>query len=284
MKTKLLPRHFQWNGAQTPQRGRRGSPSPLNGERARVRGDDDKRRFFALDSRRPMPAAFSCSLKPLAGTTPHPPSLSSLRGKGSQAACRSHSLTRRKYHGTRKQTLIPGLLCAALLSSGCATYKRRSLDQAQAQQIEQAYPLRKPALTRETEDKILTLDPAHVTAKEIAEVLSQVPAPRIINIHGGIAPVHLRMISFSEFLIGLGYPRSSIPNPGDGPYTFSCYESSETIAGMIAWYYEHEGLRPIIVGHSQGGFQVVKVLHKLAGLCAQKPEAWNPLTRQPEKR
>src|SRR2546426_5634640 len=36
------------------------------------------------------------------------------------------------------------------------------------------------------------------------------PAPRIINIHGGIAPVQLRMVSFSEFLVGMGYPRSSI--------------------------------------------------------------------------
>ncbi|HYV26086.1 MAG TPA: hypothetical protein VFA77_01020, partial [Candidatus Eisenbacteria bacterium] len=106
-----------------------------------------------------------------------------------------------------KSIFLPGLLCAALLSSGCATYKRRGLDLAQAQQIEQAYPLRKPALTRETEDKILALDPGHVTAKDVAEVLSQVPAPRIINIHGGIAPVHLRMISFSEFLVGMGYPR-----------------------------------------------------------------------------
>src|SRR6185369_6109267 len=183
-----------------------------------------------------------------------------------------------------KSIFLPGLLCAALLSSGCATYKRRGLDLAQAQQNEQAYPLRKPALTRETEDKILALDPGHVTAKDVAEVLSQVPAPRIINIHGGIAPVHLRMISFSEFLVGMGYPRSSITNPGDGTYTFSCYESSETIAGMIAWYYEREGLRPMMVGHSQGGFQMIKVLHKLAGLSAKKLEVWNPLTWQAEKR
>jgi len=47
-----------------------------------------------------------------------------------------------------------------------------------------------------------------------------------------------------------GYPEASIRNPGDGTWTFSCYESSDMIAGMIAWYYEKEGMRPIIVGHS----------------------------------
>ena len=26
---------------------------------------------------------------------------------------------------------------------------------------------------------------------------------------------------------------------------------SEELTGMIAWYYEHEGLRPMMVGHSQ---------------------------------
>src|SRR5438876_8469618 len=115
MKGKLLARHFQWNAAQTSHRVLRGSPSPLNGERAGVRGGDDKRRRFALDSRRPMPAAFSCNLKPFAGTTPHPQSLSPLRGEGR----------------TRKQTLIAGLLCAAVIFSGCATYKRRGLEPAQ---------------------------------------------------------------------------------------------------------------------------------------------------------
>jgi hypothetical protein len=111
-----------------------------------------------------------------------------------------------------------------------------------------------------------------------------VPAPRIINIHGGIFPVHTRMISFSEFLIGRGYPRNRIKNPGDGTYTFSCYESSELIAGMIAWYYEKEGLRPMMVGHSQGAMQAVKILDELAGKTAKRLYVWSPLTWQKEKR
>jgi hypothetical protein len=62
----------------------------------------------------------------------------------------------------------------------------------------------------------------------------------------------------------MGYPAASLTNPSDGTYTFSCYENSEKIAGVMAWYYEKEGLRPMMLGHSQGGMQVVKVLHRLA--------------------
>ena len=43
----------------------------------------------------------------------------------------------------------------------------------------------------------------------------------------------LCMKSFSEFLIGMGYPEISIRNPDDGSYSFSCYASSEKIAGAI---------------------------------------------------
>lgn len=175
------------------------------------------------------------------------------------------------------------LLGTAVLVSGCATYVRHGLDPAQARQVESSTVRRECALTRETAQKILALDPEHVTEKDIRGVLSQAPAPRIINIHGGIYPVHRRMIAFSEFLIGMGYPGASIANPGDGTYTFSCYESSEKIAGVIAWYYERERLRPMIVGHSQGGMQAVKVLRKLAGLSAKRLHVWNPLTWKEEE-
>ena len=175
------------------------------------------------------------------------------------------------------------LLGSALLVSGCATYVRHGLDAAQARQVELSAVRREYVLCKETEQKILALDPEHVTEKDIRGVLSQAPAPRIINIHGGVYPVHCRMIAFSEFLMGMGYPGASIANPGDGTYTFSCYESSEKIAGVIAWYYEREGLRPMIVGHSQGGMQTVKVLRKLAGLSAKRLHVWNPLTWKEEE-
>ena len=141
-----------------------------------------------------------------------------------------------------------------------------------------------PELSTDVEDRILALNPLHVSEKDIREVLSRAPAPRIINIHGGIYPVHRRMISFSQFLIGMGYPAFAITNAADGTYTFSCYESSDLVTGMIAWYYEHEALRPIVVGHSQGGFQAVKILHKLAGHYSKQMAVWNPLTWKRENR
>jgi len=168
--------------------------------------------------------------------------------------------------------------------SGCATYDRRGLDSPRAHEIEAVYASRKDTLSTELKARILALDPEHLMESQIREVLSQAPAPRIINIHGGIFPVHTRMISFSKFLVGMGYPEFSLTNAADGTCTFSCYESSAKVAGMIAWYYEKEGLRPVVVGHSQGGMQAVKVLYKLAGRTASKLEVWSPLTWQPEGR
>jgi hypothetical protein len=172
----------------------------------------------------------------------------------------------------------------AVAGAGCATYHRHGLSSERAREIEATRALRANVLTPELKARILALDPERVTEAQIREVLSRAPSPRIINIHGGIYPVHLKMISFSKFLVGMGYPEFSLTNAADGTYTFSCYESSAKIAGMIAWHYEKEGLRPIIVGHSQGGMQAVKILYKLAGHTAGKLEVWSPLTWQPEGR
>jgi len=173
---------------------------------------------------------------------------------------------------------------AAMVGSGCATYNRHGLDSGQAREFESAYASHQDTLSPEIKARILALDPEHLTELQIREVLSRVPAPRIINIHGGIFPVHTRMISFSKFLVGMGYPEFSLTNAADGTYTFSCYESSAKVAGMIAWYYEKEKMRPVIVGHSQGGFQAVKVLYHFAGGPDSRLEVWNPLTWQPEGR
>lgn len=176
------------------------------------------------------------------------------------------------------------LLVCVLVFSGCGTYNRRGLDPLHARQIQQEVVPGKPSLPRALEDQILALNPEAVTARDVAEVLARAPAPQILLIHGGLASVIDEMVSFSEFLQGMGYPAVSLTNAGDGTYTFSCYESSEMIAGVVAWYYEQEGLRPMMVGHSQGGIQAIKVLHQLAGHFAPKIEVYNPLTWQTEQR
>jgi len=143
------------------------------------------------------------------------------------------------------------------------------------------------SLPPDIEEKILALDPEHITEIEIKDLLSHAPAPRIIKIHGGVYPVLLMtslMKSFSEFLISMGYPEASIRNPADGTYSYSCYSGSEKLAGEIAWYYEREGMRPMIVGHSQGGIQAVKILHELAGSFSSELSVWNPITEKKEAR
>ncbi len=179
---------------------------------------------------------------------------------------------------------IISILCAAFLLAGCALYDRHGLTPARAAVIEKNFGLVKYCLTPDQEAKILALNPAHVSAADLKNVLAQAPAPQIINIHGGIYPVHRQMISFARFLVGMGYPEASIRNPGDATWTFSCYEDTDMIAGMIAWYYEKEGLRPMMIGHSQGGMQVVRILDKFADTDTNSLEVWSPLTWQSELR
>lgn len=176
------------------------------------------------------------------------------------------------------------ILLAALCLSSCAVYDRKGLPPERAEVM-----LAKPGSAAfkpspELEKRILALDPEHLTDADVRETLSQAPAPRVINLHGGIAPVHEMMISFSHFLMGMGYPQSSLTNPSDGTYTFSCYEDADIITGQIAWFYEREGMRPVMIGHSQGGMQAVKVLYRLAGKPGTKLYVWNPYTWQKEDR
>ena len=175
-------------------------------------------------------------------------------------------------------------LLATTILAGCGTYPRQGLDAAQAQQLEQTLARHESGLTPEQETKILALDPRNVTGQDVRELLSNAPAPRIINLHGGVHSTVRHSRSFAEFLIGMGYPGRSLTNASDGTWTFSCYESSRKIAGVIAWYYEKEGLRPMMVGHSQGGMQAVKVLHRLAQKPPAKLHVWNPITWSQETR
>ncbi len=173
-------------------------------------------------------------------------------------------------------------LCVTFVLAGCATQKPSSAQPAldpRPSTLDSELPL-----SAATQAKILALDPENVSQKEISEVLAQAPAPRIINIHGGILPRHANMNSFSEFLIGMGYPAASIRHPNDGSYTFGYYDKSDMIAGVIAAYYESDGLRPMMVGFSQGGFQAMRVLHKLAGDSTDRLAVWNPLTEVSEER
>jgi hypothetical protein len=130
--------------------------------------------------------------------------------------------------------------------------------------------------------QLLALDPARVSAREVADVLARAPAPRIVLLQGSIAPI--TMEPFAEFLIAMGYPPDRIRHPRDGSYSSSSFTDSQQLAGALAWYYETERLRPLVIGHSQGGMLAIRVLHDLAGAFGEAIPVWNPVTDAAEPR
>jgi hypothetical protein len=181
---------------------------------------------------------------------------------------------------------VPSILLLGiyLVTSGCATSRGPTVGLARADRVPPTALRRLRELPAEVREKLMALNPEQVTESEIKNLLSRMPAPRIISINGGLLPIKSSMTSFARFLIGMGYPEESIRNPGDGTYTFGYSDTCDQIAGAVAWYYEREGLRPMIVGHSLGGIQTVRVLHRLAGDPKKDLRVWNPMTGSEEPR
>ena len=147
--------------------------------------------------------------------------------------------------------------------------------------------LKSVQLDQALEERLLALDPDQISGEDVRDTLSKAPAPRIVLLHGGIYPVYLAMTSFAEFLIGMGYPDERIRRPDgvlDSLYSYSPYQDSREVAGLIAWYYERDGVRPMMIGHSQGGVQAVKVLYDLAGASGADLQVWNPVADVAEDR
>ncbi len=167
---------------------------------------------------------------------------------------------------------------------GCATTRPIDPGAAVASRPAPQAVLRALALDPALEERILALDPGRITETDVRMTLAAGPTPRIMNLHGGIYPVHLVMESFSRFLISMGYPEAKLRHPQDGRLSHSPYEPSARIAGAVAWYYEREGMMPMLVGHSQGGIQAVKVLYELAGAHGDHVRVWNAATDEAEER
>jgi len=178
---------------------------------------------------------------------------------------------------SNSSSLLALLLALTVALGGCAVRPLR----APADVPALAPP---PVTDRALEDRILALDPEKVSAADVANVLRKGPTPRIMLLHGGIYPVHLSMVSFGHFLVGMGYPEAKIRDPFDGTWSHSPYEDAERLAGIAAWYYEKDGMPPMMIGHSQGGMQAVKVLHVLNGEYSPVVAVWNPLSDFAEDR
>jgi hypothetical protein len=132
------------------------------------------------------------------------------------------------------------------------------------------------------EQRLLDLDPEHVSARDVSEVLAQTQAPRIILLQGSFGPI--TMEPFAEFLIAMGYPEERITNPRDGSRSSSSFMGSGKLAGTLAWYYEKEGTYPLLIGHSQGGMLAIRVLYELTGAFAAAIPVWNPMKDEAEPR
>lgn len=120
------------------------------------------------------------------------------------------------------------------------------------------------------------LDCGRLDSAGARRALAELPAPRIVLLNGSVPIV--TMDAFAQFLIGMGYPEQSLRDPRGGALSQSSYTSSETLAGALAWHYEHDGLRPMLIGHSQGGMLVVRTLHELAGAFHDTVPVYDPVT------
>ena len=174
-------------------------------------------------------------------------------------------------------------LAAALALAGCATQPLAPAAVIQPKAGDHA-ALKALKVDRALEDRILALDPARVSESDVADVLSKGPAPQIMLVHGGVYPVHLAMTSFGSFLMDMGYPEAKIRSPGSGDWSYSPYSTTDRLAGILAWHYEQDGMRPMIVGHSQGGLYAVKILKELAGKYADRVAVWDPVTDHAQQR
>ena len=184
----------------------------------------------------------------------------------------------------RRRMLLAVLALAALMAGGCETEPPVVADPAPLARPSAQSVLRSVTADRALEDRILALDPERITADDVRNTLAKAPAAQIMLMHGGIVGVYLAMISTGQFLTALGYPEKRIRHPGDRRWSHSPYENSARIAGLLAWYYERDGMRPMMIGHSQGGVQAVKVLYELAGQFDDPLRVWNPYTDAAEER
>jgi hypothetical protein len=107
-------------------------------------------------------------------------------------------------------------------------------------------------------------------------VLASVPAPRIIVISGSFDLV--TMDSFSRFLAAMGFPAERIRNPADGAWSYASAIPGTTLAGMLAWHHEHDGMTPMLIGYSGGGMLALRTLHELAGAFGERIAVVDPRT------
>ena len=125
------------------------------------------------------------------------------------------------------------------------------------------------------------LDCARVDTKTAASLPAD-RAPRIVLLQGSLGIV--TMAPFGAFLEGMGYPVAALVDPRTGEMTTDSDLDGRTLAGMLAWQYERDGVWPVIVGHSKGGGVVIDTLRALAGAYGDDLALVDPRTHEPQAR
>lgn len=125
---------------------------------------------------------------------------------------------------------------------------------------------------------LLTVDCERLEGSEASITLAGMPAPRVILLHGSLPIV--TMEPFARFLVDMGYPEEALRDPADGSFTRGSFGGAAALAGMLAWYYERDGMRPMLIGHSQGGMLVMRTLHQLAGGFSPQLAVVDPVSGQ----
>jgi hypothetical protein len=162
----------------------------------------------------------------------------------------------RRRRASLPRAVIVGL---AMLVGACAT--NDAAVTAPNSDAMLAPPLR--ALAPPLAARLRALDCGNLTTADVHEVLARVPAPRIVLLDGSVPVV--TMASFARLLAAMGYPEMRLRDPRNGELSTSSFTSSAMLAGELAFDYEHTGLSPMLIGHSQGGMLVIRTLDELAG-------------------
>jgi len=183
----------------------------------------------------------------------------------------------------KHECVAAALLALAVGLAGCETPPCFYTEPAYTMAVGPGTVLSLNPMDRGLENRILALNPEHISDADVRDVLSRAPAPRIISLHGSVPLISME--SFSKFLMEMGYPGGKVRDPRTGAYTASSSIDCRKLAGQLAWYYEREGFVPILIGHSQGGMKVLEVLHTLSGdLHGRELSVWNPVTNRREDR
>lgn len=146
---------------------------------------------------------------------------------------------------------------------------------AGAARADEAGGFRAPRLDSAVAAEVRALDCRRVRAADVELLLAKAPAPRIILFQGSLAV--MTMEPFADFLVAMGYPQDRIRDPRDGSLSQGSFSGSRRWAGTVAWYYESEGMMPMLIGHSQGGMMVIRILYELDGAFDDAIPVWDPV-------